>query len=52
MYVAGAYVCLSSLVVVDLCGVDNLARNFGFCVLFAAMGYTIGSPIAGKYGAL
>ena len=44
----GAYVGLTSVIVVDLLGLDKLTNAFGLLLLFQGIASLIGPPIAGK----
>ena len=47
LYVA-AYISLSSIVLVDLLGLDSLTSAFGLLVLFRGISSMIGPPVAGS----
>ena len=42
-----AYVSLTSIILVDLLGLDNLTSAFGLLVLFRGVSSMIGPPVAG-----
>lgn len=44
----GAYVGLTSVILVDLLGLDRLTNAFGLLLLFQGIASLIGPPIAGK----
>ena len=46
---SGAYVGLTSVVLVDLLGLDKLTNAFGLLLLFQGIASVIGPPIIGKY---
>lgn len=43
-----AYVSLTSIILVDLLGLDNLTSAFGLLVLFRGVSTLIGPPLAGS----
>ena len=45
---SGAYVGLTSVVLVDLLGLDNLTNAFGLLLLFQGIASVIGPPFIGK----
>jgi MFS transporter, MCT family, solute carrier family 16 (monocarboxylic acid transporters), member 14 len=45
----GAYVGLTSVVLVDLLGLDKLTNAFGLLLLFQGIASFVGPPIAGKF---
>ncbi len=45
--VAGVYVSLTSVVLVDLLGLEKLTSSFGLVLLFQGIGAILGPPIAG-----
>ena len=45
---SGAYVGLTSVVLVDLLGLDKLTNAFGLLLLFQGIASVIGSPFIGK----
>jgi MCP family monocarboxylic acid transporter-like MFS transporter 14 len=47
-FFSGGYVGLTSIVVVDLVGVDKLSDAFGVLLLFQGVAVAIGTPLAGK----
>lgn len=47
-FFSGGYVGLTSIVVVDLVGVDKLSDAFGTLLLFQGVAVSIGIPIVGK----
>ncbi|KAG5900722.1 hypothetical protein JTB14_038240 [Gonioctena quinquepunctata] len=47
---AGAYVGLTSVILVDLLGLDKLTNAFGLLLLFQGIASLIGPPLGGKYG--
>ena len=46
-FFSGGYVGLTSIVVVDLVGVDKLSDAFGVLLLFQGVAVAIGTPIVG-----
>ena len=44
----GAYVGLTSVVLVDLLGLDKLTNAFGLLLLFQGVASVVGAPIVGK----
>jgi predicted MFS family arabinose efflux permease len=46
-FFSGGYVGLTSIVTVDLVGVDKLSDAFGVLLLFQGVAVAIGTPIAG-----
>ena len=46
---SGAYVGLTSVVLVDLLGLDKLTNAFGLLLLFQGIASVIGPPIIGIY---
>ena len=44
----GVYVGLTSVILVDLLGLDKLSNSFGIVLLFQGVGTIIGPPIVGK----
>ena len=49
-FTIGAYVGLTSVILVDLLGLDKLTNAFGLLLLFQGVATLIGPPIAGTYG--
>lgn len=49
-FVSGAYISLTSVILVDLVGLDLLTNAFGLMLLFQGVASLIGAPIAGKFG--
>ena len=47
-FFSGGYVGLTSIIIVDLVGVDKLSDAFGVLLLFQGVAVAIGTPIAGK----
>lgn len=47
-FFSGGYVGLTSIVTVDLVGVDKLSNAFGVLLLFQGVAVAIGPPICGK----
>ena len=47
-FFSGGYVGLTSIVTVDLVGVDKLSDAFGVLLLFQGVAVAIGTPIVGK----
>lgn len=47
-FTIGAYVGLTSVVLVDLLGIEKLTNAFGLLLLFQGIASLIGPPIAGK----
>ena len=45
--VAGVYVSITSVVLVDLFGLDKLTNAFGLLLMYQGVGVIIGPPIAG-----
>ena len=45
---SGAYVGLTSVVLVDLLGLDKLTNAFGLLLMFQGIASVIGPPIIGK----
>lgn len=45
--VAAAYISLTSIILVDLLGLDKLTNAFGLLILFRGAAAIVGSPIAG-----
>ena len=45
---SGAYVGLTSVVLVDLLGLDKLTNAFGLLLLFQGIASVMGPPIIGK----
>ncbi|VDO11621.1 unnamed protein product [Brugia timori] len=43
-----SYVCLTSVLLVDLIGIEKLTNAFGLILLFQGIGTVIGPPISGK----
>ena len=48
-FTIGAYVGLTSVILVDLLGLDHLTNAFGLLLLFQGIASLIGPPIAGDY---
>ena len=46
---SGAYVGLTSVVLVDLLGMEKLTNAFGWLLLFQGIASLIGPPLCGKY---
>ena len=46
---SGAYVGLTSVVLVDLLGLDNLTNAFGLLMLFQGIASILGPPFIGNY---
>ena len=46
---SGAYVGLTSVVLVDLLGLDRLTNAFGLLLLFQGIASVLGPPIIGKF---
>ena len=46
---SGVYVSLTSVVLVDLLGLECLTNSFGITLLFQGVAGVIGTPIAGEY---
>ena len=46
---SGAYVGLTSVVLVDLLGLDNLTSAFGLLLLFQGIASVMGPPFIGEY---
>lgn len=51
IYRIGAYVGLTSVILVDLLGMDNLTNAFGLLLLFQGIASFVGPPIAGLFKA-
>jgi len=49
---SGAYVGLTSVVLVDLLGLDKLTNAFGLLLLFQGIASVMGPPIIGNYSLL
>ena len=47
-FTTGAYVGLTSVITVDLFGLDKLTNAFGMLLLFQGIASFIGPPLAGK----
>lgn len=47
-FTIGAYVGLTSVILVDLLGLENLTNAFGLLLLFQGIASFIGPPIGGK----
>lgn len=47
-FTIGAYVGLTSVILVDLLGLDKLTNAFGLLLLFQGIASLVGPPIAGK----
>ncbi len=47
-FFSGGYVGLTSIIIVDLVGVDKLSDAFGVLLLFQGVAVAIGTPIVGK----
>lgn len=47
-FTIGAYVGLTSVILVDLLGLDKLTNAFGLLLLFQGIASLIGPPIVGK----
>lgn len=45
-FIAG-YISLTSIILVDLLGLDKLTNAFGLLILFRGVAATVGSPLAG-----
>ena len=45
---AGAYVGLTSVILVDLLGLENLTNAFGLLLLFQGIASIVGPPVGGK----
>lgn len=48
-FTIGAYVGLTSVVLVDLLGLERLTNAFGLLLLFQGIASLIGPPFAGKF---
>lgn len=44
-----AYISLTSIILVDLLGLENLTNAFGLLILFRGFAGIIGAPLAGKF---
>lgn len=47
-FLSGAYVSLTSVILVDLLGLEKLTNAFGLLLLFEGVACLIGPPITGK----
>ena len=47
-FLISSYVCLTSVVLVDMIGVDRLTSGFGLLLLVQGIATFVGPPIAGK----
>lgn len=47
MFSAAGYISLTSIILVDLLGLDKLTNAFGLLILFRGAAAIIGSPLAG-----
>jgi len=47
-FFSGGYVGLTSIIIVDLVGIDRLSHAFGVLLLFQGVAVAIGTPIVGK----
>lgn len=45
----GAYISLTSVILVDLVGLDSLTNAFGLMLLFQGIASLVGAPIAGEF---
>ena len=50
-FFSGGYVGLTSIIVVDLVGVDKLSDAFGVLLLFQGVAVALGTPLTGKRSA-
>lgn len=48
-FTIGAYVGLTSVILVDLLGLDKLTNAFGLLLLFQGIASFIGPPIGGEF---
>jgi MFS family permease len=48
-FTIGAYVGLTSVILVDLLGLENLTNAFGLLLLFQGIASLVGPPIGGKF---
>lgn len=48
-FTIGAYVGLTSVILVDLLGLDKLTNAFGILLLFQGIASLVGPPLAGKF---
>src|SRR5690606_8958279 len=48
-FLISSYVCLTSVVLVDMVGVDKLTSAFGLLLLIQGIATFVGPPIAGKF---
>ena len=48
-FTTGAYVGLTSVITVDLFGLDKLTNAFGLLLLFQGIASFLGPPLAGKF---
>lgn len=47
-FLLGAYVGLTSVILVDLLGLENLTNAFGLLLLFQGIASIVGPPVGGK----
>ena len=47
--VSGVFVSLTSVVLVDLLGIERLTNSFGLLLLFQGVATIVGPPVAGTY---
>lgn len=47
-FFAGVYISITSVVLVDLLGLENLTNSFGLTLLFQGIATLLGPPAAGK----
>lgn len=48
-FFSGGYVGLTSIIITDLVGIDNLSSAFGIVLLFQGIAVALGTPITGMY---
>ena len=47
-YFLASYISLTSIVIVDLVGIDNLTSGFGLIAMFRGAAAIVGPPVAGE----
>ncbi len=47
-FFSGGYIGLTSIITVDLVGINKLANGMGIILLFQGIATTIGTPVAGE----
>jgi MFS family permease len=48
-FFSGGYVTLTSIILVDIVGIDKLSDAFGVLLLFIGVATAIGTPVVGEY---